>query len=145
MQIPTLTFVKSSIVILYRRIFLSTSRQIFHLASGFLIVLIWIWGVAYFFSFLFICPGHPTAYWTTLRTEKEFCINTVLLHNAYGVSDFVLDVLIILLPIPLVSLLPLGQGILPSKVSDMAATNVDWKKDWRHRYLRPWDIVSRRP
>ena len=65
--------------------------------------LILVWGIGYFFSFLFVCKTHPTAYWTTLAREKQLCVNSVILHNSYGVSDLILDVMIILLPVPWVS------------------------------------------
>lgn len=103
MQIPALAFVKMSFVFFYRRIFNTGSDRVFGRMTLATLVIIAIWGIGYFFSFLFICPGHPTAYWTTLVEEKKRCVNTVILHNAYGVSDVVIDFIVILLPIPVVS------------------------------------------
>ena len=103
MQIPALTATKMSILFLYRRIFNQGTDKLFGRLTFGTLVIIAIWGLGYFFSFLFICPGHPTAYWTTLLYEKEQCVNTVTLHNAYGVSDVIIDFIVILLPIPVVS------------------------------------------
>jgi len=104
MQIPALTAIKASFVYFYRRIFNQGHEKIFGWVTSAVLVFILIWGVGYFFSFVFICPGHPTAYWTTLVEEKKYCVDTVILHNAYGVSDVLLDIIVILLPIPWVSL-----------------------------------------
>ena len=72
----------------------------FAYVTGTMLILILMWGVGYFFTFLFICPGHPDAYWKTLEGEKKHCVDTSTLHDAYGVSDVVIDFLVILLPIP---------------------------------------------
>ena len=102
MQIPALATVKMSFVFFYRRVFNKGSDKAFGRITVMVLALILLWGIGYFFSFLFICPGHPTAYWTTLVVEKQYCVNTVILHNAYGVSDLLLDLIIIVLPIPVV-------------------------------------------
>ena len=104
MQIPALTAIKASFVFFYRRIFNTGQKKFFDRMTIAVIGLVVVWGIGYFFSFLFICKTHPTAYWTTLGREKELCVNTVFLHNSYGVSDLILDVIIILLPVPWVSL-----------------------------------------
>ena len=103
MQIPALTAIKASFVFFYRRIFNTGQNKLFQKSSVALLSLVVIWATGFFFSFLFICRVHPTAYWTTLLVEKEKCVNTVALHNTYGVSDVVLDIFIISFPVPWVS------------------------------------------
>lgn len=103
MQIPALTAIKASFIYFYRRIFNQGHEKLFGRITLAVLVIILIWGAGYFFSFLFICPGHPDAYWSTLLDEENECVNTVMLHNAYGISDVVLDFIVILLPIPWVS------------------------------------------
>ena len=100
MQIPALTAIKASFICFYRRIFTKGHEKAFASITGAVLVIILMWGVGYFFAFLFICPGHPAAYWVTLALEKKYCVDTATLHNAYGVSDVVIDFLVILLPIP---------------------------------------------
>ena len=126
MQIPALMATKMSILFFYRRIFNQGTDKMFGRLTFVALVIIAIWGVGYFFSFLFICPGHPTAYWTTLLYEKEECVDTVTLHNAYGVSDVILDFIVILLPIPVVSDLQIDfQAWIPLNVQpDLAAAHV---------------------
>ena len=60
------------------------------------------WAVAFFFSFLFICGKGPANYWTSVKTEKSFCLATQKLHLSSAISDAILDVLVILLPVPMV-------------------------------------------
>lgn len=60
------------------------------------------WTVGFFFSFLFICGKSPASYWTSVKTEKKFCVATQELHLASAVSDAILDILVILLPVPMV-------------------------------------------
>ena len=100
MQVPALTSIKLSFMFFYRRIFGSAGGKTVNITSWVLITLITGWGLAYFFATLFICPGHPDAYWTSLVALKKDCIDTVMLHNSSGVTDVTLDVLVILFPIP---------------------------------------------
>lgn len=100
MQIPALAAVKMSFVFFYRRIFITGHNNVFPWISMAVIVVTVVWSLGYFFSFLFLCPGHPSAYWSALINIKEHCLDTMKLHNAYGISDVILDIIIILLPIP---------------------------------------------
>lgn len=61
------------------------------------------WVVGFFFSFLFICGGTPANYWKSAKLEKAFCDKTQELHLASAVSDAILDILVILMPISMVS------------------------------------------
>ena len=75
-----------------------------------MLCLILAWGLSFFFSLLFICPGHPDAFWTMLKLEKEYCLNTTLWHNTYGISDVVLDLMVILFPLPQVMQLQMSTS-----------------------------------
>ena len=105
MQVPALTAIKLSIVLFYRRIFIArvTNAAAFHYTTLAFMICTVIWGISFFFAFLLMCAGDSTAYWTTLVEEKESCIETVALHNIYGISDALFDILVMLLPLPSVS------------------------------------------
>ncbi|KAL9630654.1 MAG: hypothetical protein Q9164_006311, partial [Protoblastenia rupestris] len=60
------------------------------------------WTIAFFFSLVFICRDYFSAYWISLEVEKAHCVDTSMLHNAFAISDVVTDVLIIILPIPMI-------------------------------------------
>ena len=66
------------------------------------------WTISFFFALLFICGRNFSAYWTSTVIEKELCVDTSMLHNALAISDFILDVIIITLPLPEVSRGTLG-------------------------------------
>lgn len=79
---------------------MNSGNRIFEIITTVALTVIGAWGIAYFFSLLFICPGHPDAFWTTLAEEKKYCIDTSTWHDSYGISDVILDFLVILLPVP---------------------------------------------
>ena len=83
-----------------RRIFVQGSSKVFDILTLVALAIIAAWGLAYFFSLLLMCPGHPDAFWTTLAEEKKYCFDTTMWHNSYGISDVVLDFIVILIPIP---------------------------------------------
>lgn len=60
------------------------------------------WAVAFFISFLFICGATPADYWISAKAEKSFCVQTQKLHLGFAVSDAILDILVILMPVPIV-------------------------------------------
>ena len=60
------------------------------------------WSIAFFFAIVFICGNDFSAYWTSTIVEKAHCVNTNMLHNAFAISDVVTDVMIIILPLPMV-------------------------------------------
>ena len=78
MQIPALTFVKMSFVFFLPKMFNTGSDRLFGRMTIATLGIIAIRGIGYFFSFLFICLGHPTACWTTLLGDKKRCVNTVI-------------------------------------------------------------------
>jgi hypothetical protein len=55
-------------------------------------------GISYFFTFLFICPGKPDHYWSTLLDEATDCIDVGMVHASYSTTNVILDLLILLLP-----------------------------------------------
>ena len=65
-----------------------------------ILTVIALWGTSFWISLIFLCPGHPDAFWTTLAEEKKYCLETTVWHNAYGISDVILDFVIIFLPLP---------------------------------------------
>ena len=104
MQVPCLTTVKLSFIFFYRRVFDQGSRKTFRIIVWTFAAIITVWGIAYFFVFLFICPGHPDAYWEALIDQKDDCLNVTSIHDSFSISDVILDILVITFPVPMVSL-----------------------------------------
>ncbi|KAL8655329.1 MAG: hypothetical protein Q9210_000960, partial [Variospora velana] len=72
------------------------------MASRVVLATIVIWAVAFFFALLFIYGTDFSAYWISIEVEKERCVDTNILHNAFAISDFLTDLVIILLPLPMI-------------------------------------------
>lgn len=99
MQILALALVKLSVLFFYRRIFCVGPMGIFSILTIVMTVVVLLWMSGFFISLIFICRADPAAYWISNASEAAHCVDTGMLHNAYAISDFITDVLILLLPI----------------------------------------------
>jgi len=143
LQIPALGFVKASFILFYRRIFTKSAAKKFNWVTWFMLFVIVSWTIAFFFALVFICGTDFSAYWTSTIVEKANCVDTSMLHNAFVISDVVTDVIIIVLPLPMVS----SYSAYESSVQvthmaiDLAAPSNDRAKDWYLRNFRPRSCV----
>lgn len=101
---PALGCLKASLLLFYKRIFYAGTHRFLRWSLLATLALTVAWTIAFCFTFLLICHRKFDAYWTTLVDEKKYCLDTVMIHNVYGVTDVVLDLIVILLPIPMVSI-----------------------------------------
>ena len=100
LQTLQLVFVKLSFVVLFRRLFTSgASGDKFSAAATAMIVIITVWGIAFFLTFLFACKGDIAAWWSGASLQK--CIG-LKLEISFGLSDCLIDILIIAMPLPMV-------------------------------------------
>jgi hypothetical protein len=96
-----------SVLLLYIRIF---SIRKFRVVSQIVLGVVVAWTVAFFFATLFQC--YPiTAFVEPFYGKK--CIDTIAFWYAGGITDIVLDFIILILPIPMVLglQLPLKQKL----------------------------------
>ncbi|KAB8302374.1 hypothetical protein EYC80_005800 [Monilinia laxa] len=110
LQIPALGFVKLSLILFYRRVFTRNAAPRFNVVTWFMIFIIILWTLSFFLSILFICGTDFSTYWTSTIVEKEHCVDTSKLHNAFAISDVVTDFVIISLPVPMIFGLHLTVG-----------------------------------
>ena len=61
-----------------------------------------IWGVSFFFGFLFICRLQFGYLWGNVEDLLK-CASTSMLNKAVSISDMIMDIMIMLFPMPLVS------------------------------------------
>ncbi|KAF1955639.1 hypothetical protein CC80DRAFT_415320 [Byssothecium circinans] len=104
-SIPTLGFIKLSVLCLYRRIFVTDTTNVQNLHNMlyiFLLSLTAIWATGFCLAFMFACRGHFSAWWTSAISLITNCVNTLELLFSFAISDFLTDAIVILLPIPLV-------------------------------------------
>ncbi|OJZ84467.1 hypothetical protein ASPFODRAFT_62422 [Aspergillus luchuensis CBS 106.47] len=100
-------FAKLSILYFYRSIFCSrrTIRTAFHSVTMCMIVLVSVWTVVFGIGTIFICGAHPVNAWGTVAVVTSECSLQVPIVEGYAISDFIMDVIIWLLPLPRIGML----------------------------------------
>lgn len=101
-QTVALVCVKLSFLYFYRRIFSTGHTKIFNAIITVNVILTLIWGISFFFAFLFVCHGHFSAWWKTIQTLNTHCKSGLDIELIWAISDFIMDMMIIFLPIPMV-------------------------------------------
>ena len=99
-QILALATIKLSILFFYRRIF---RGRAFDIASWVLIGVVGAWAVTFVIAILAACGTSIAANFQTLGALKEECVDTFDILIALAVSDVVVDLAVLYMPIPLVS------------------------------------------
>ena len=100
----TYGLIKLSIVAFYRRIFVTRRGIIIDIVTKIAFILIILWTATFFSLTILGCGTHFSAIWGPTREEGEYCS----VYNSSGlgivISNFMLDLFILLLPLPFVSL-----------------------------------------
>ena len=91
----------------YRRIFCTGQRTWFSVSTVIMGILIVSWTIAFFFVFVFYCGSRPWEEWGTVMDVLTYCPHALDDQKALGISDSIMDVIIIGLPIPAVFAKPL--------------------------------------
>ncbi|CAG8949335.1 hypothetical protein HYFRA_00004961 [Hymenoscyphus fraxineus] len=99
-------FIKLSILCFIRRIFNVTKGTIFNVISTAMLAMTVMWTIGFFLLFLFGCKSKVWAHWAPLAQFTEYCGNGLAAEMALIISDFITDVMIFLLPLPMVNLEP---------------------------------------
>ena len=141
MQIVTLMTLKLTFLFFYRRIF---RGRVFNVASWFLIGVVVAWAIAFFIAILAACGTSIRANFQTLGLLKDECVDTFVILICLAVFDVVVDLAIMVLPIP--SVLGISEILHRSQLiamfSDLGVTDAGEAKvgcDW---YLFGWRAVS---
>ena len=108
MSVPALGFLKLSIAFFYRRLFVTSRKTVFDWATKVAIAIVIAWTLSLFFGFMFSCGTHISASWGSVEDEKDYCGAATDLDNALVVSGLLTDVMIFVLPLPVV-ILPLNH------------------------------------
>lgn len=94
---------KASFLFFYHRIFAVHWRGWNNIFLVSMIVLTFMWTVAFTLTFVFQCRLSMWAYWTSLPDIMEHCLNDGPFTIAFTVTDFAGDLIIFVIPIPMVS------------------------------------------
>ncbi len=97
--------IKLSILFFYRKIFCSSrnTKSVFDHVTKAIIVIIAIWTVAFGTGMVFICGDEPTAAWDIVAVVAVKCSAQLAFLHGFAISDFVTDVIILSLPVPMVT------------------------------------------
>ena len=95
--------VKLSVLLFHRRIF---RVKHFDIISKAYISIVLLWMTGYFFADLFACGIQFWSYWGSLYDYLGHCIKIDKLYESLAISDVILDVMVLSLPIPQVTLYP---------------------------------------
>lgn len=105
MQICALACVKLGFIFFYRRIFCTgNGGKVFSAIAIAMIVIIIAWAVSFGISPLFICNEHFAAMWTSIKDLNTHCGRLLDWQLGYAISDFITDVMVLVLPLPCVTL-----------------------------------------
>ena len=125
-QFVQLFLVKTSVVLFYRRIFCSHNKfTVFNVLTKATLVIIFLWSLVFLIATVFQCDLHVDAAWLDGATYLKECPGVDTKNIAISVSDFIIDLWIITMPIPPVSSsIPLG--LLFSLRSDLFLISQTW-------------------
>ena len=107
MQPLALGSTKLSFVFFYRRIFLSgrsetATATAFNIATLSTIGIATAWMISFFFTYVFVCGSHPAVYWESTKASSAHCFKTRVALDGFAISDFLTDLIVLVLPIPMV-------------------------------------------
>ena len=94
-----LGLIKLSVLFFYRRIFCPAREGKFHIITGVTIILTVVWAIGFFFAFMFKCGRHVSSSWGTIKDLTTQCAGFGL-QESFGISDFIFDLIILVMPIP---------------------------------------------
>jgi hypothetical protein len=103
---PTLGLAKISALLFFRRIFCDRGRRTFFNAITITtIVIVSLWMVTYLVLFGLQCGVHFSALWTGTKDYSRYCAAIARpALEGFAISDFLLDVWILSLPVPQASI-----------------------------------------
>lgn len=101
----SLGFIKATALLFYRRIFcVGRKRDLFDVSTMVLFVVVMLWTAVFFILDVFVCGTHVDAAWTGVKSYLKYCHIATAFEEGVAISDFLLDLIILLVPIPKVRL-----------------------------------------
>ena len=101
-MIASYGFCKLSIVFFYRRIFVVSKKDLFDLVTKITVGLTVAWTVAYLCAMGFNCGTKFWAHWGSYFELFTYCVGGHHIYESLLISDFILDVIILIIPLPMV-------------------------------------------
>ena len=105
MSATTLTLIKLSFLVFYKRVFVydktnwkNTRNIVVHAFIDLMII----WDLGFVLIMLAGCRNHFYAHYAAFEVTRAKCINTLKYIYAFAITDFITDCLTILTPIPFI-------------------------------------------
>lgn len=95
-------FVKCSILAMYRRIFVTHRNSAFDIICKITMAIVIAWSATFFIMTVATCGNSPSAFWGTAPEKSMSCQRSFAAGQGLASSDLILDVILMLLPQPLV-------------------------------------------
>ncbi|KAF4629659.1 hypothetical protein G7Y89_g8486 [Cudoniella acicularis] len=95
---------KLSVLSFYHRVFCPQKIGITRIIIVGMICIVSMWTIAFWFGYLFICGVHFSVWWGPSQGILDQCIDALMFDYACTMSDLVTDVVILLIPLPPISL-----------------------------------------
>jgi hypothetical protein len=124
LETAALAFIKLSCIFFYQRVFKAGSNRIVGMLMYIIIGLIIIWGLGYFFSFLFACQTHFDYFWTNLENQLKCTADLTMIQLSLSISDVIMDVILLAFPIPLVGATIFTERLLQHSISTKLVTDI---------------------
>lgn len=100
---PCLGLIKTSFLFLYKRVFTSEYGSAWNHTFNAAITFTLLWTVTFFGAHIFECGTHFYAIWGDAESYLEYCARIPHLVFAFCLTDLLTNLIIALIPIPLVS------------------------------------------
>ncbi|KAI1501576.1 hypothetical protein F5X99DRAFT_382350 [Biscogniauxia marginata] len=98
----TLGFVKASFLFFYMRIFVVDKKGLKNILLVGLIAFVSLWAIAFILATLFGCKLDVAAHWGSTHDLETKCVGSMQVVLVLCITDFLVDLVIICIPIPLV-------------------------------------------
>ncbi|CAD6589828.1 MAG: hypothetical protein ASARMPREDX12_004046 [Alectoria sarmentosa] len=102
LMIPAYGLIKLSVIFFYRRLFVKGTNSRFDSITKASIVIVILWTIAFFFAHVFACGVYISNTWGPL-TDLKHCANGDVIANGLFISDFLSDLLVLVLPMPIIA------------------------------------------
>ncbi|KAI1453656.1 hypothetical protein F4805DRAFT_442652 [Annulohypoxylon moriforme] len=103
-------FVKASIICFCRRIFVGHKNSAFDRVSLAGLGLVILWSIGFFFGLVLGCGKEVSLHWAPLQVMAESGCDGISPEEALVISDFILDLFILILPLPSIWSLSMSTG-----------------------------------
>ncbi|CAD6442781.1 52bb9083-da87-4a05-81e2-c3b26ebec9d6 [Sclerotinia trifoliorum] len=113
LMILTYGFIKCSIVLFYRRVFVVDNGSAFSILVWISFGIVVAWTITFFLLFLFLCGTHFSAAWGSRAGLIRYCSNSLKKEEGLYISEFLINILLVVMPMPMIWRLhmPLGRKL----------------------------------